>query len=91
MEAAIRKDWSELKASAGTGQTVGFAFYWVSNPNDPSGNPHHSLEVRVHKEGDAASPEVYPLPHPSGIVRNGGKDDPDFDKIAAQLQKASRP
>src|SRR6266851_4702245 len=51
MEAAIRKDWSELKAIAGTGQTVGFAFYWVPNPNDPSGNPHHSLEVRVHKEG----------------------------------------
>jgi len=89
MEAAIRKDWSELKAIAGTGQTVGFAQYWMPNPNDPFSS--RSLEVRVHNEGDAASADVYPLPHPNGIVRNGGKRDPDFDYIDAQLQKASRP
>src|SRR5260370_636251 len=81
MEAAIRKDWNVLKASAGTGQTIGFAQYWVPNPSDPHSN--RSLEVRVHKEGDAASPDAYPLPHPNGILKNGDKRDPDFDYIAA--------
>ena len=91
MEVAIGKDWKALKAIVGTGQTVGFAQYWVPNANDPHGNPHRSLEVRVHKEGDAASPDVYPLPHPNRILKNGDKRDPDFDYIDAQLQKASRP
>src|SRR5258708_11906321 len=89
MEAPIRKDWNALKAIARTGQTVGFGQYWVPNPNDPHSN--RSLEVRVHKEGDPASPDVYPLPHPNGILKNGDKRDPDFDYIDAQLQKASRP
>ena len=50
MEQAIRKDWSQLKAVAGTGQVVGFAQYWVwvpPNPNDRLSNMYHSLEARV--------------------------------------------
>lgn len=90
MEQASRKDWSELKSIAGTGQVVGFAQYWVPNPGDPYGNPHHSLEVTVHAGNDAASPDSYPLPNLKGIVTHGDKGDPDFDKIAAQLQKALR-
>ncbi len=89
MEQATRKDWSELKTFAGTGRAVGFGQYWVSNPNDPQGNPHYSLEVRVHTDDEAASPEVYPLPHPKGIVKSGDKEDFQFDKIVAELQKAS--
>jgi hypothetical protein len=90
MEQASRKDWSELKSIAGTGQVVGFAQYWVPNPGDPNGNPHHSLEVTVHADNDATSPDAYPLPNLKGIVKHGDKGDPDFDKIAAQLQKALR-
>jgi len=87
-EESARKDWNKLRADAGTGHVVGFAYYWVSNPSDPGGNPHHSLEVRVRTEGDAAPPEIYPLTHPNGIVKAG---DRDFDdQIASQLQKASR-
>jgi hypothetical protein len=90
MEQAARKDWNELKIVAGTGRAVGFGQYWVSNPNDPQGNPHHSLEVRVHTDGEAASPEVYPLPHPKGIVKAGDKEDFQFDRIVARLQIAAR-
>lgn len=90
VEQATRKDWNELKTLAGTGRAVGFAQYWVPNPNDPQGNPHLSLEVSVHTDGDAAAPEVYPLPHPKGIVKAGDKEDFQFDNIVAQLQKASR-
>jgi len=88
MEQATRNDWNGLKSVAGTGQVVGFAQYWVPNPDDPYGNPHHSLEVSVHSDREAASPEGYPLPNLKGIVGRGDKEDPDFDKIAAQLQKA---
>ena len=90
MEQSTRKEWNELKTVAGTGRAVGFAQYWVPNRNDPQGNPHHSLEVRVHKDGNGAPPMVYPLRHRKGIVKAGGQEDPDFGKIAAQLQKASR-
>lgn len=90
MEQAVRKDWAELKTLAGTGQVVGFAGYWVPNPNDRYGNPHHSLEVHVHKDGESSSPDVYPLPNRKGIVKTADKDEPDFDKIAARLQKALR-
>jgi hypothetical protein len=89
MEETTRKDWNELKSIAGTGQVVGFAQYWVPNPGDPNGNPHRSLEITVHADNGAASPDIYPLPHPKGIVKHGGKDDPYFDKITAHLQKAS--
>ncbi len=90
MEQASRRDWNQLKSIAGTGQVVGFAQYWVPNPGDPSGNPHHSLEVTVHAERASASPDAYPLPNITGVVKHGDRGDPEFDKITAQLQKASR-
>jgi len=89
MEQETRKDWNELKSIAGTGQVVGFAQYWVPNPSDSYGNPHRSLEIIVRTDSDATPPDIYPLPNPKGIVKHGDKDDPDFDKIAAQLQKLS--
>jgi hypothetical protein len=89
MEQATRKDWNELKTVAGTGRAVGFAQYWVPNPNNPHGNPHHSLKVRVHADGEVALPEAYPLPHPKGIVKAADHDDRNFENIVAELQKAS--
>jgi hypothetical protein len=90
MEQIAEHDWRDLKAFAGTGQGVGFAQYWVPNPADRSGNPHYSLEVHVHNDGDAVSPDMYPLPHGRGIVRTGDGADPDFERIVAQLQRAAR-
>jgi hypothetical protein len=88
-EQIARKDWSQLKAAAGTGQVVGLASYWVPDPTTGD-NPHHSLDVRVRTAGDAASPDVYPLAHPKGIVKAGDPDKGDFDEnIAARLQKIS--
>jgi hypothetical protein len=72
-EKAARKEWRQLKAVAGTGQVVGFAYYWVANPGDPWGNPHRELEVSLHKEGEATSPEDYPMPYPEGMVKSGDK------------------
>jgi hypothetical protein len=89
LEEECRRDWSAFEKAAGTGQVVGFTQYWVPNPNDPSGNPHYSLEVTVHGDDAAASPDPYPLPHRKGVVMQGDKSDPDFDKIAAQLLKAA--
>ena len=86
-EQSARKDWSELKALAGTGEVVGFGQYWVPNPDDPSGNPHHSLEVTVHTGNDRVSPELYPLPNRKGVATHGDQTDPKFDKIAAELQR----
>jgi hypothetical protein len=95
-QAATRRDWSELKSFAGSGKVVGFGQYWVPNPNDPQGNPHHSLEVRVHAEDggveSAAPPDFYPIPQRGGVMEVKGWDkdyDPDADKIAAQLREAS--
>jgi len=84
--ARARKDWAQLKTVAGTGRVVGFAFYWVPNPSDLYGNPHHSLEeVSVRTGGDAASPDVYPLSHPKGVVQAGDRSDFE-ERIAAELQ-----
>jgi hypothetical protein len=92
-EESTRRDWDELKNFAGSGKVVAFGQYWVPNPNDPQGNPHHSLEVRVHAEsGGPAAPDFYPIPQPGGVteVKGGDKEyDPDSDKIAAQLRNAS--
>ena len=88
MEQTVRKDWNELKSIAGTREVVGFAQYWMPNPTDPNGNPHRSLEITVHADNDAASPEIYPLPNPKGIVKHGDEHDPDFAKIAGQLQNS---
>jgi hypothetical protein len=89
MEHATRRDWNELKTLAGSGKVVGFGQYWVPNPNDPQGNPHHSLEVTVNAEGDVATPDFYPLPELGGVIKDGKDYDPDFDQIAAQLRDAS--
>jgi hypothetical protein len=78
--------------AAWSGKVIGFGQYWVPNPDDPQGNPHHSLEVTVHAEGDLATPDFYPLPQSRGVteVKAGEKDhDPDSDKISAQLQDAA--
>jgi hypothetical protein len=89
-EQATRRDWYELKNFAGSGKVVGFGQYWVANPDDPRGNPHHSLEVQVHAEdGGSAAPDAYPFPQPRGVVEAKDLDkdsDPDSDKIAAQLR-----
>jgi hypothetical protein len=90
MEGVVKQEWSDLKAFAGTGQGIGFGQYWVANPADPSGNPHQSLKVKVHSEGVAVVPDVYPMPHARGILKNGDKADPDFETIMTQLQKAAR-
>jgi hypothetical protein len=91
-EQATRRDWSELNTLAGSGKVVGFGQYWVPNPDDPQGNPHHSLEVTVHAKGDLATPDVYPLPRLEGVteVKASDKDhDPHSDKIAAQLRETA--
>jgi len=79
-EQAVRKELDLLRTVAGTGQVVGFAFYWVPNPNDPGGNPHHSLEVKVRRIGEGAAPDAYPIRYPKGVVRAG---DEDFDAAIA--------
>jgi hypothetical protein len=43
----------------------------------------------VHRDGDLAEPQVYPQRHARGIVSNGDKADPEFEKIMAQLRKAA--
>jgi hypothetical protein len=44
-EDAARRDWAAPTSVAGTGGVIGFAFYWVPNPRDPSGKEQ---EVRRH-------------------------------------------
>ena len=86
-EEAVRNELDQLRALAGTGQVAGFGDYWVPNPKDPHGNPHHSLEVIVHRVGESSTPDLYPLPFPKGVVRAG---DPDFDAVtASKLQNTS--
>ena len=89
-EQTIRQEWKQLKAMAGTGRVVGFTFYWVPNPGDPGGNPHHALEVSVHNNGEVASPEDYPLPFPDGIVQSGEKDGHFYDRVVAEFEKAAK-
>ena len=86
-EEITRKEWADLKAVAGTGQAVAFAQYWTPNPNDPSGNPHHALEVRVHKAGDSVVPDVYPSG--IGVVKMGNQD--NQLRIVNQLKEALNP
>lgn len=90
MEEQVRKELAEIKTYAGTHRAIGFAQYWVANPNDRWGNPHRSLEVQLYSNAAAAMPNEYPLPHAGGIFTNAGPDDPNFDKIAAQLQTQNR-
>jgi hypothetical protein len=79
-EEVVRNELDQLRTFAGTGQVAGFGYYWVANPNDPHGNPHHSLEVTVHPVGQTSTPDLYPMPFPRGVVRAG---DPDFDAVIA--------
>src|SRR5215469_12580374 len=65
---AVRNELDQLRTLVRTGQIVGFGHYWVPNPNDPQGNPHPSLEVTVHRIGEASTPEFCPLPFPKGVV-----------------------
>ena len=86
-EEAVRNELDQLRTLAGTGQVVGFGDYWVPNPNDPQGNPHHALKVIVHRVGETSTPDLYPLPFRKGVVRAG---DLDFDAvIASKLQDTS--
>ena len=90
-ELAARKDWNELKRVAGTGMVVGFGQYWVAHPNDPEGNPHHSLEVTVHVSSDDRSAlDAEPLSQAQGVVevKSQNKEDPHAAEIAAQLREA---
>jgi hypothetical protein len=95
-EQATRRDWNELKAIEGSGKVIAFGQYWVPNPDDPQGNPHHSLGVTVHAEGESgATPDVYPISLPGGVAKADAivhtvDHDPDADKIAEQLQEVSR-
>ena len=90
LEDATRQDWSKLKEVAGTGKCVGFGEYWVANPLDDYGNPHHSFDVRVHKEDETSRPEPYPIPHRRGIVLTGDNSDPDFASLAIKLTQSAR-
>jgi hypothetical protein len=89
MEQVAKREWAALKNLAGLGQGIGFAQYWVASAADPSGNPHHSLKVQVYRDGDAAVPDVYPIPHMRGIMKTGDKADPDFEKIMTELRRAA--
>jgi len=92
---AIRKDWAQLRGFAGTGEVVAFGEYWVPNPNDPQGNPHHSLEVNIRTSGEATSPDDYPLYLGRGGVLRASEiasdadHEPACNKIIAQLREAS--
>jgi hypothetical protein len=98
-EPAIRTDWADLAAAAGTGEVVGFGEYWVSqpDPNHPSGTVNTSLVVNVHKNGDEAEPEPYPLPHERGVIKTFDRPadlNPRFGQPSAmlvtQLKEAAR-
>lgn len=93
-EQATRRDWSELRTVAGTGKVVGFGQYWVPNSDDPNGNPHHSLEVKVYVQDDGSTPDVYPIPQPEGIRKidalvHDAHYDRNVDEIVTELRDAS--
>jgi len=87
-ESSSRNDWAELKAEAGTGHVVGFANYWVPIPGVRNG--FRSLEVTLYEPTENPSFEPYLHPHLNGVISASDKHDrdPDFDKIAVQLEKA---
>jgi hypothetical protein len=80
------KEWAELKRLAGSGQILGFAEYWVPNPNDPQGNPHTSLVVHVHEDVPLGSPDPYPLG--IGVLKIDEHKPEDYEKkIITQLKE----
>src|SRR5262249_54989068 len=86
----VRQRVRELEDVIVPGRYFGFGQYWVHYPADLFGNPHHSLEIHIHQDGDVAVPDDYPLSHSRGIVKTGDPSDPDFEKIAAELTRAAR-
>lgn len=87
IEAAMRKEWAEIRAVAGTGQGIGFGRYWV-NGDGPNGNPHTALNVQVHSDSEVAAPEPYPAGLSSGVVRmDKHENEPG---ILVQLQEVLR-
>jgi hypothetical protein len=81
-EEAVRKEWTELKRLAGSGQAFGFTRYWDPNP------VNHSLLVTVHTTEDLGSPEPYPLER--GIVKTDPGESPDFRCVINQLQSGAK-
>jgi hypothetical protein len=80
------KEWAELKRLAGSGQILGFAEYWVPNPNDPQGNPHTSLVVHVHEDVPLGSPDPYPLG--IGVLKIDEHKPEDYEKkLITQLKE----
>ena len=68
-EDAALRDWSALKASAGTGQVIGFAEYWVVTAQSAFGTMNTSLELNLIDDvgpGDGCQP--YPIPNRRGVV-----------------------
>jgi hypothetical protein len=85
-----RNEWNQLKAAAGKGRVIGFANWWVTDPNTGD-SVHMPLEVRVWRDNDPqAMPEPYPPANPDGIIKKAGKYHPSFKEIAAELLNYAR-
>jgi hypothetical protein len=91
---AIRKDWSDLAALAGTGRVVGFLEYWASRPMGPGdhayeagarrGTMNTGVVVSIHKPADEANPEPYPQHHELDVLTS-------FDRPADLAPRFGRP
>ncbi len=44
----------------------------------------------LHRNGEVASPQDYPLPFPGGIVQSGEKGGHFDDRVVAEFQKAAK-
>lgn len=75
-----RREWSDLKAVAGTGQMVGFGSSWVATG---SGAPTEAYRVRPVSESPAA-PSPYVLN--AGVVRLSANG--SYEEILNQLRAA---
>ena len=85
-----RSEWNQLKALAAKGKVIGFASWWVPNPN-PADVTHTPLEVTVWSDSNPkATPEPHPVANPDGIIQTPGKYHPNFKEIAADLLNYSR-
>jgi hypothetical protein len=83
-ESVAVQEWRQLKDHIGTGRGFGFAPYWEKSSYPGS---FESLRVQVLSTADGVVPREYPQPR--GIVATGDKNDPDFDAIVGQLNKAA--
>jgi hypothetical protein len=86
-----KKEWTELRRLAGSGQILGFTQYWVPNPGDPQGNPHTSLVVHVQHDVPIGSADPYPLG--IGVLTIDEHKQADYERqIITQLkQGGTRP